>query len=223
MDDASVGRPMGEAALREALAPEDKVQRLVSRFYDDEKAFAGTTFLDLPEEDPNAIESSDLLAVTLMGETYPAAAVRTLLRMEPWRSAVTSLLVEIPKNLEIWSISDSDLHDEDGAPVKLWRLLDQLYGVGPTKTSKLMARKRPGLIPIYDRWIGEKVASRDDYWHVFHRFLSDASNRDAVNKVRPTAPGPRDLPGLRILDTAVWMRYSEGTPAKDARAACRLE
>lgn len=200
-----------------ALQPREKIQQLVGLFYDDEQAFAGTSFLTLGKTEPDVITPSDLLAVTLMGELYPPKAVRGLLSAGPLREKVSRLLSEIPADLEIWEASAEELHSEDAAPVRLWRELDAFPYVGSTKVSKLLARKRPRLIPIYDRWIEKKVAPISDYWRVYYEFLSDSSARRKVDELRPDRMTAKELPTLRVLDTAVWMRYSTGRSASSAR------
>lgn len=62
----------------------------------------------------------------------------------------------------------------------------------------------------------------DDYWYVFHAFLSDETNRRSVEKLRAEGTGSDDVPTLRLLDTAVWMRYSGGELALKARRKCGL-
>jgi hypothetical protein len=206
----------GKEALLQAVLPVDPMRRLVSSFYEDTRRFAGTTFLGLEVQQPDRIEASDLLAVTLMGEIFPALAVRELLDGK-LGDEVGALLTDIPTKTGMWNVSVEDLHDKDKAPSRLWYQLLQLYDVGPTKVSKLMARKRPALIPIFDSVIGERIATGDDYWYAFHAFLSDDANRSAVEELRPEGTTADELPTLRLLDTAVWMRYSQGKSAQEAR------
>lgn len=206
----------GVDALRRAIEPDDRVAGLVADFYDESGPFAGLSFLGFGSNPPHEITAGDLLAVTFMGEFYPPLAVRRLTQSS-LAERVAALLADIPTGLAIWDVSTEQLHDEEGAPVQLWRELLSLYLVGRTKVSKLMARKRPALVPVYDRWIGEKIATVDDYWRVYHAFLCDDSNQADVNALRPSHLSEQDLPTLRILDTAVWMRYSEGRAAVAAR------
>ncbi len=78
------------------------------------------------------------------------------------------------------------------------------------------------LIPIFDSAIRDSIASAEAYWNVFHRFLSDETNRRHVDSLRPADLTEDELPTLRILDTVVWMRYSRGRMATSARAKVGL-
>jgi len=162
----------GPRGSRQAVLPTENVQHLVSRFYDDDQGFAGTTFLGLEPNQSDRVGPEDLLAVTFMGEIYPPYAVRQLLHGD-LGAELSDLLRRIPNVCPIWKVSMEEL---DGAPTGAWELLrDRLrgFGVGPTRISKLLARKRPALIPIYDSVIGRHVAPVNEYWGVFHGFLCD--------------------------------------------------
>lgn len=156
-----------------------------------------------------------------MGETFPPDAVRRLL-FGDFAIRVNDLLSRIPERRPLWRIGVDELHDRNAAPAALWHALLELHNVGPTKVSKLMARKRPHLIPIFDSVIGARIAGVVDYWRVFHAFLSRDANRDSVEALRPAGTDDGTTPTLRLLNTAVWMRYSAGESARAARVECGL-
>lgn len=204
----------GLSALEKVLSMPEELAAAVRIFYDDEWTFAGSTFLAM-KSDANRIEAEDLLAVTLMGEMFPARAVRQLLD-GPERLEAERLLKLIDVGRALWKWDIDALHS-DGHPVlELWRMLDGFPYVGATRASKLMARKRPNLVPIYDSVVGKHIATADDYWYVFHAFLKEETNQGKVKDIRRKA-GVDKVPLLRVLDTAVWMRYSRGTAAKAVR------
>lgn len=213
----------GVHRLQLVLNKPKQIACAIRAFYEEEEVFAGSTFLGLSSNDPDTIEESDLLAVTLMGEIYPPAAVRDLLHGEAGREAQRWLRQIQPKEDTLWKkdIDIDAMHKEPHPVLCLWNQLLTLTDVGPTKVSKLMARKRPNLVPIYDRIIGERIATLDDYWYVFHAFMSDAASCKEVEEVRRLA-GVEGVPLLRVLDTAVWMRFSGGRPAKRVRKSCDL-
>jgi hypothetical protein len=124
--------------------------------------FAGRTFIDLAPNDAYRIGEADLLAVTLLDVSFPPASVRWFLDRTN-RFTLSDLLRALPSPA-------SELHTlEREAPAGadgLWRLFarheappgttftgldEELRGVGPVKADKLIARKRPGIFPIYDR------------------------------------------------------------------------
>lgn len=209
----------GVGRLQQALAMPKELAAAVRIFYQDDWTFAGSTFLAM-ESRPNRIEAEDLLAVTLMGEMFPAKAIRQLLFDRPG-GRVANLLAKIPPEQTLWGSNVDDLHSTGNPVFDLWQLLDLFPYVGPTRASKLMARKRPNLIPIYDSIIGKRVASSSDYWYVFHTFLTQEANRAEVRDIQRRA-GVVDVPLLRVLDTAVWMRYSGGQTARAVRRKVAL-
>jgi hypothetical protein len=206
----------GEAALRQAVEPTDKMASAVAAFYLEDGPFAGHTFLGLSPNPPNEIGVADLLAVTLMDEHYRPDAIRDLLEGDAGTRA-TELLRAIPQDVPLWKVKDLE-----GAPDDLWWLLCELREVGPTRASKLMARKRPHLIPVYDSIVGEVVAPTSTYWEVFRSFLASEENRAAVDQLRPPGVDENRVPTLRLLDTAIWLRHSRSTSAQQARQAVGL-
>ena len=107
---------------------------------------------------------------------------------------------------------DRDLVDEDHELDDEWpgwammEALKGLPGVGPTTASKLLARKRPRLRPIWDQVVagvvgGEKllwdplrVALRENEGALHHRLLG----------LRATAELPGEVSALRVFDVICW-------------------
>lgn len=97
-----------------------------------------------------------------------------------------------------------------------------MHKVGPTKASKLLARKRPALVPIYDSVISQYLRPPPGaFWTSLAQSLADKERRRRID-----ALAPPDLPSspttLRLLDVAVWMRGGGSTNAKAARAWVEL-
>lgn len=164
----------------------------------------------------NEIGVADLLAVTLMDERYRPGAIRELLWGEAGKRC-GELLEKIPTKTPIWQAKDLT-----GPETELWRPLGALPQVGSTRAAKLMARKRPKLIPVYDSIVGEFVAPAATYWDIYREFLADDDNRAAVDGLRPDGVDNEKLPTLRLVDTAVWMRYSRSVSARKARISVGL-
>jgi hypothetical protein len=70
-----------------------------------------------------------------------------------------------------------------------------------------MARKRPGLIPVVDGVVRDHLPVGDDSWKSFREALGDPGLRGEIQAVRPSWLPPGVSP-LRVLDAAIWMRYS---------------
>src|SRR4051812_3670041 len=121
---------------------DEEAPRLVATYFTPSERFAGSTFDTLPPNPRSEFAPSDLLAAGLLDVPFLPRAVRALLQDRA--QEFSELLEAVPANLDLW---DAEVEDLQSAEI-LWHRLDELDGVGPTRTSKLMARKRPRLIPV---------------------------------------------------------------------------
>jgi hypothetical protein len=155
--------------------------------------------------------ASDLVAVSLLDVTFRPEAVDALLM----KGEINTALVALPPNVNLWEAHEciNDLCEAYGK-------LKKLHGVGPTKASKLLARKRPKLAPITDRHVENVFGCRG--WE-FIVPLADcfAERADLVRSLSDLNPAqPKDVVGpsiLRLLDVAIWMTQSRAESAQDAR------
>lgn len=157
------------------------------------------------------ITDSDIVAVSMLSVTVPAKAAVGLL--DPAVTAqVTKLLADIPTDIKM-----SDLTQEEaqarlgkGSPAyDLWHVLraDGRWGVGSTIASKIMARKRPHLIPIWDDIIGQVIGKRSsrDQWLNWHHHLQPGSPLpDRLHRIHKESEVTQDLSELRIIDAILW-------------------
>jgi hypothetical protein len=157
----------------------------------------------------NEYTASDFLAVSMLGVSIPADAAIWLL--EEGGGLVAAFLSDVPAEASIET--HQHLLQPDSVGWRLWELLANRKGLGRTKTSKLLAAKRPHLFPIYDQHVGAALMQheRDDYWagwiDAFR--LADAPSladlcSDLLSHAGPEVP--RGLSTLRVLDIVVWMR-----------------
>jgi hypothetical protein len=193
--------------IRTVLAP--PADRLLAAFFDPASSFAGATFDELPDNDPVQITPSDLVAVTLLDVRFEARAVRELLGGQ--REALSEALRAVPSDVDLWDAGQAHLDAAD----RLYWLVYGLPGVRGTKTSKLLARKRPRLVPIVDSVIRKSLELGEHRRDELRAALHDADLRDHIEAIRPPSAGP-SVSTLRLLDAAVWMRHSQ---SKNARAA----
>ena len=117
----------------------------VALYFDETQPFAGWTFDSLGNNPRDRIVADDLLAVTLLDVRWTPPAVRRLLCDQA--DEVSKLLVDVDNKTEIWAPDSGNQLD---AAEPLWELLYRLPEVRDTRASKLLARKRPRLIPITD-------------------------------------------------------------------------
>ena len=162
------------------------------------------------ETDPDSITANDIVAVSMLSVDVPARASIWLLTDGAYR--VSQLLTQIDRDAAIW---DDDVEITKGSPAwDLWDEVDDLYGMGPTKTSKILAAKRPHLFPILDDVVREALFGRrrrreveHEYWNLWRDELrgdEGAELRHAVESVRADADYDSPISVLRVIDIVVW-------------------
>ncbi len=209
---------MTDLAARVEATIASPTSDLLETFFDHTGPFAGTTFDDLPDNPSDRFTPSDLVAATLLDMRFTPRAVRAILHDQARQ--LGQLLSAVPDDVDLWSATDEQL-----APAyTLYRALragGSLKGVGPTTASKLMARKRPRLIPIVDSVVRNALEFETDEWVELRSALREPGLVDRIEALRP-ASVPSPVSTLRLLDAAVWMRYSQGRAARAARSKVGL-
>ena len=206
---------MLEARL-DALVSEPTAGALVACFFDPDRTFAGHTFDGLGVNEPNRVTGDDIAAVTLLDVRLQPLAVRALLGASA--AAVAQHLRGIPETLSLWEANDKDLD----RVADLYRLFDRLPGVGETKATKLLARKRPRLVPVIDSVVRRALPLEDQplvLWQL-RAALLDEERRRRIASLRPQREGPATTE-LRLLDAAIWMQYSRARSVRRLRSNLR--
>lgn len=172
---------------------------------------------------PDRITSSDLMAVTTLDTPiYKKATIGILIKEA---AEMNALLAEIPER-SLRSISEDEFATYLGsgsAALQLWDTLrrngrnQERWNVGPTRASKIMARKRPHLIPIRDSVIDEVVGhkSKPHDWKLWWEALVEDDYLETRAEELREAIGLSDLSTLRALDVMLWMH---GTNARKSQA-----
>jgi len=157
--------------------------------------------------------SADLVAVSMLSvEIFGAAAEAILIDRA---NIFADLLHAIGPDRDLVDLPDISKSAYPAA----WELhaaLRSVRGLGATKVSKLMARKRPRLIPIYDSKISSYALGRTHglYWEPLHAALT-ADNRSlhrTLVGLRDQAGVPTYISAIRVFDVLTWM---EATSAAD--------
>lgn len=166
---------------------------------------------DRPETS-GVFTAEDLLAVTMLGvriEKYHALEI-----LHYRASELNDLLRKIPIRLGLQD-PEAASHIAKGGPA--WTLWDAICDIeprpednriGPVAAGKLLARKRPHLLPVYDSRI-KLVLSRprvdNQWWHDLHDLLvNDVSLVQELESVRSRA-GAGDMSLIRVFDMMCWM------------------
>lgn len=179
--------------------------------------YSGSRFETLgagSEISPNQITATDLVAVSMLSVHVPAQAALGIL--ETHADQISELLAQIPHDLKFEELTPKLFEKylgEGSAADKLWALLRQYedsWQVGQTTASKIMARKRPDLIPVYDSVVKtvSGINGSGEQWTVWYAAFHDGSSEAAkfVEKLSAirAASGQPHLSLLRVLDIALW-------------------
>jgi Family of unknown function (DUF6308) len=186
----------------------EQVDSHLTRYFGGSKdKFTGRWFEEFAAiGDPNRFEASDVLAVEALSVEVPPEAASILLITESER--FNSLLRQIPRDQDLWEVSRLTVN-VGGPADDLHIALRTLPRVDWVTAGKLMAAKRPRLIPILDNKVKDFIQPPDGlFWVKLHDELSDESRRSAITDACRSAPPQVGL--LRRIDVALWMAATQG-------------
>lgn len=198
-----------------AITDEAALNYLKQYFGIDEWAgreYTGAHFDSFVGAGPDRLTAEDIIAVACLSIHVPARAALEILGNE---SGEISRLLDLIPNSALEDVP-FEAHDKwfgEGSPSLLfWRLLRAHHNVGATTASKIMARKRLALIPVYDSVIGRLTGfpTANGTWRAWHQaFSTDVEFTDRLRSLREAA-GLEHVTLLRILDVALWMHGARG-------------
>ena len=117
------------------------------------------------------------------------------------------MLRAIPTDVALADLPAADLGDT--WPVRpLYRELLSIPDVGETTACKLLARKRPHLVPILDSVVTQELSiERGLFWLPLHDWLvaDDRANHLNLESLRSRAGLGPDISVLRVFDVLTWM------------------
>jgi Family of unknown function (DUF6308) len=169
------------------------------------------------EDVANRFTAEDLLAVTMLSVRIEGYHALEVLRYQAGK--LNDLLSQIPHDIALQD-PRAAAHIAKGGPA--WRLWDAICDIEPRPESnrvgavaagKLLARKRPRLLPVYDSRI-KKVLNRprtdNQWWHDLHdQLINDPGLVQELEAVRNRA-GASHMSLLRVFDVMCWMFSWEG-------------
>ena len=186
------------------IADETDVERLGSYW----TTYRGRMFDTLAAQGPfDRFTGADLYACALLSaEIDPKAGV---LLLDDQAERCSSLLRAIPTDVSIRSGRAADVLADGSPAAVLYDHLRTLDTIGPTRASKLLAVKRPGLIPIRDSFVEKALgaASAKRWWSPMLEAWADPALGEAVDRLRARAEDavPGHVTDLRLLDVATWL------------------
>ena len=128
----------------------------------------------------------------------------------PDTEPVEHLLDQIPQDLDLWNATDEQIGGHSPAR-ELWTYLRR-PGLGQMTTSKLMARKRARLVPVYDAIIAAELGLKNPggHWELMRKLLNqDVGGGKALHQ-HLAELGERAgldmslITPLRVFDVATW-------------------
>lgn len=151
--------------------------------------------------------AEDLVAVSMLSVRVEGAAAIDILSRRADR--LSELLRAVPIGVSLAELAADDLR-KSWAPRAVYRELRSVGSIGPTTASKLLARKRPHLVPSTTRWWTASSLVRRDLCRPLHAWLvaDGGGNACHLAQIRDRADVP-DISLLRIFDILAWMTGSE--------------
>lgn len=205
-------------SIRDAVfeIPENVGVSYLRDYYSPKYSGAHFESVDSDNNPHDRITGSDLYAVTMLQTPVKRKAGVGILFTDA--DEISQLLREIP-NDPIYTLSAAEFEEtlgRDSAAMMLWSVLFRQEGVGETIASKILARKRPHLIPIYDRVVKRVIKQQrgENEWHLWWEALTtDVSLVERAETLREEIKRP-ELSVLRILDVLLWYSGTYGIHAK---------
>ncbi|WP_298992778.1 DUF6308 family protein [uncultured Pseudokineococcus sp.] len=189
---------------------------LLQRYYgatlDGHSGFTGSAFDTWDPSGTRAASadvftSDDVTAASLLSVQVRGRAAHELLVRRA--AEFSDLLVEVGPDRDLVDVDEEILSPWPGS--RLLAALKELPGVGTTTASKLMARKRPRLRPVWDTVVADHLGVRSSYiepLRVALRADDLALHRRLVRLGERAAPD--GVSALRVFDVVTWLE------AKDA-------
>lgn len=159
---------------------------------------------------PHRFTADDIVAVSMLSVHVPAAAALQLLDTQAGAFAAT--LYDLGPDEDL--VDQTQPWDHEWAGSRLWTDLVGLEDVGPTTASKLFARKRPRLRPIYDSVVA-RVIGTEQIWEPLRAYLQTHPqlHGDLIS-LRTGAGLPGAVSALRVFDVVAWMQGKDYAPCR---------
>lgn len=154
--------------------------------------------------DADTFTADDLVAVTMLSVDVSPDGAQILLRERV--DEFGELLVAVGPDRDL--ADEADELTPESPVCRLEAALWTVPSIGRTVASKLIARKRPRLFPIYDRVIGEVLDTKQAHLESVRTALraDDGALQRRLVSLREQAGLDEAVPALRILTVLAWMQ-----------------
>lgn len=177
--------------------------------------FSGRRFESLgagcPQEgDRNRFTPADLLAVQCLSVTVPIEVALNLLEGDLGQQ-VSCLLSRVPADVVLGTGAARSLVEGGSEADQAWHLLEAQDGVGWVTAGKLLARKRPRLIPVWDHVVRCALGHPTGAWLWLDKLLraEEAVVMRRLEALCRQAELPPGISLLRVFDVVIWMRHHD--------------
>jgi hypothetical protein len=180
---------------------DERAPRFLSKYY--AGRYTGALFDTAPSLRSSSLgrfTAHDIAAVATLSVPMSGRAVAGLIERE---DTLAGLLERVRPDLDLADATDDDLD----ALFALQREIDKVADIGHVTRSKLLAHKRPLLVPIRDQYVLTALLGRDhgDFTRPLRDLVAaDRSILDRLRELRQIDTVP-DISLLRVLDVVVWM------------------
>jgi hypothetical protein len=157
----------------------------------------------------NSITPYDLLAVACLGVTVPTRIALELVEGGPLGREITALLRDIPTNVALGEANASRLVRGNTPVRRAWSLLNTSDNVRWEIAGKVLARKRPRLIPVWDnvaRCAYGRPTGNEWLW-LDELLRRDGRLGEKLDELHRAADLSKLVSHLRVLHVVVWMRH----------------
>ncbi|WP_448223059.1 DUF6308 family protein [Gordonia iterans] len=163
----------------------------------------------------NQITMADLVALSLLDTPVSGGAALGLLG--PLESEISSLLERVPADLDLGQIQHRAEYTEVMQPMnELWSRISGQPGMGRTRTSKLLARKRPRLQPVIDSVVSEALGHKGSNFRLtLWSQLRTEGLEEQLASARSGAGIDADIALLRCFDVLMWLPNSNSRAARN--------
>lgn len=106
-------------------------------------------------------------------------------------------------DIDLWDIGGEAI--ADGSPLaEMYNALKTIDQISYVRASKLLACKRPRLVPVRDTVVEDLLNAKTEWWGPMKEVVSDQSVRETIDRLSPD-PVSESVSLLRRLDVILWM------------------